>query len=269
MRSRGVVVVLALILATIATAGVFLYSRGVKQEALEGGNLHEVVVSKVDISANTELDDLIAQGQFELLQVPGDAVVEGAVTDLSQLRGRTSSAFIMAGEQIPISRVQSGEIPGGALGIPEGHQAMSVALSGPRAIAGALAPGDHVAIYGTFEDVKIALVGKDPLEALRRGVTNPVEGELPGFDTTLLIAPEVEVLRVARESTGSSSDEESQESPTASVIVTLAFTPEEAQKFVYTQELGSVYMALLPPDEPGVALDPLTFIQVFLPEQAS
>ena len=44
MKSRGVVVVLALILATIATAGVFLYSRGVKQEAIKGGDLQDVIV---------------------------------------------------------------------------------------------------------------------------------------------------------------------------------------------------------------------------------
>jgi Flp pilus assembly protein CpaB len=88
MKSRGVVVVLALILATIATAGVFLYSRGVKQEAIKGGDLQDVIVSKVDIPANTELDELISQQQFELLQVPQDAVVQGAVTDLAQLRGR-------------------------------------------------------------------------------------------------------------------------------------------------------------------------------------
>ena len=62
---------------------------------------------------------MISAQQFELLQVPQDAVVEGAVTDLAQLRGRRNSAFIIAGEQIPISRVETGEIPGGALGIPE------------------------------------------------------------------------------------------------------------------------------------------------------
>ena len=169
MKSRGVVVVLALILATIATAGVFLYSQGVRQDAIKGGDLRDVIVSKVDIAANTEMDELIAADQFELLQVPVDAVVDGAVTDLAQLRGQRNTAFILAGEQIPISRVESGEIPGGVLGIPEGHQAISVSLDAPRAIAGALAGGDNVTIYATFEGVKINLVQKDFLKSLQAG----------------------------------------------------------------------------------------------------
>jgi pilus assembly protein CpaB len=270
MKSRGVVVVMALILATIATAGVFLYSRGVKQEAIKGGDLQDVIVSKVDIPANSELDELISQEQFELLQVPQDAVVQGAVTDLAQLRGRRNSAFIIAGEQIPISRVETGEIPGGALGIPEGHQAISVTLEGPRAIAGALAGGDNVTIYATFEGVKISLVQKDFLKSLQQGNVSGLQsqGELPEFDTTVVLSPEVEVLRVTHESTGDPSQEvSSADQAQGSTTVTLAFLPDEAQRFVFALELGKVYLSLLPPDEAGTELDPLTFARVFLPEK--
>ena len=42
MRSRGLVVVLALILATLAVVGLFLYTRSVKQDATSGGALTEV-----------------------------------------------------------------------------------------------------------------------------------------------------------------------------------------------------------------------------------
>jgi len=270
MKSRGVVVVMALILATIATAGVFLYSRGVKQEAIKGGDLQDVIVSKVDIPANTELDEMISAQQFELLQVPQDAVVEGAVTDLAQLRGRRNSAFIIAGEQIPISRVETGEIPGGALGIPEGHQAISVTLDGPRAIAGALAGGDNVTIYATFEGVKINLIQKDFLKTLKSGSTTSLQsqGELPDFDTTVVLSPQVEVLRVTHENSGDPSQEvSSADQAQGNTTVTLAFLPDEAQRFVFALELGKVYLSLLPPDESGTELDPLTFARVFLPEK--
>lgn len=270
MKSRGVVVVLALILATIATAGVFLYSQGVKQDAIKGGDLRDVIVSKVDIAANTELDELIAADQFELLQVPVEAVVDGAVTDLSQLRGHRNSAFILTGEQIPVSRVETGEIPGGVLGIPEGHQAISVTLEGPRAIAGALAGGDHVTIYATFEGVKISLVQKDFLKAVQQGSLSGLQsqGELPEFDTTVVLSPEVEVLRVTHESTGDPAEEVSEaQSSQGNTTLTLAFLPDEAQRFVFAMELGKVYLSLLAPDEAGTELEPLTFARVFLPEK--
>lgn len=271
MKSRGVVVVLALILATIATAGVFLYSRGVKQEAIKGGDLQDVIVAKVDIPANTDLDQLIGAGQFELLQVPVDAVVNGAVTDLSQLRGRRNSAFILAGEQIPLSRVESGEIPGGALGIPEGHQAISVSLEGPRAIAGALAGGDHVTIYATFEGVSLALLEKNLIKSAAAGTSSGSgpfgnSQSIPEFDATAVLIPEVEVLRVLREAGPTQAGEEI-ESINGDVLLTLAFLPEEAQQFVFALEQGKVYLSLLPPDEAGVDLSPITVAQIFLPEK--
>ena len=57
MKGRGLVVFLALILATLATAGVFMYTRGVKEEP--AGTMVQVVVSKVDLPARTDLDQLI------------------------------------------------------------------------------------------------------------------------------------------------------------------------------------------------------------------
>ncbi len=49
--------------------------------------------------------------------------------------------------------------------------------------------------------------------------------------------------------------------------MTLAFLPDEAQRFVFAMELGQVYLSLLAPDEAGTELEPLTFARVFLPEK--
>jgi len=283
MRSRGIVVVLALILATLATAGVFLYSRGVKQDALEGGEVVQVIVAKVDIPANSDLSALIAQEQFALQELPADAVIEDAVTDLSQLKNRRNSVFILAGEQIPQSRIEGGVVPGGQLGIPEGHQAMTVALQAPRAIAGALAGGDNVTIYATFEDIELTMLqggsGQDLAQLIRTAAAQQQQQaalgqqaanvEIPKFDATVVLSPEVEVLRVIRESQSSSvpGDGEQPEEVEGVISITLAFLPEEAEKFVFALELGQVYLSLLPPDQAGVDLDPLTVAQIILPEK--
>lgn len=267
MRSRGLVVVLALVLATLATVGVFLYSQGVKEDARTGGDLMSVIVSKVDIQVNSDLNPLLDQGQFTTLDVPQDAVVEGAITDAAQLRDRKNNAFILAGEQIPISRVEGGLAPGGVIGIPDGHQAMTVALDAPRAIAGALTGGDNVTIYATFTDVEVVQVDKN-------FVAVPVAGERPSFDTTVVLAPEVEVLSVIRPRVTSTTigggDEGSEaqgQAAEGNISVTMAFLPEEAQRFVFALEQGTVYLSLLPPGQTGVDLDPLTVAQVLLPQK--
>jgi len=282
MRSRGLVVVLALILATLATVGVFLYSRGVKSDALEGGDVVQVVVSKVDIPANSDLNAFVEDEQFALQQLPADAVVEDAITDVSQLKGRRNSVFILAGEQIPLSRVEGGEIPGGVIGIPEGHQAMTVALNAPRAVAGALAGGDNVTIYATFQDIDLTLLQGGRGQTLDKLIQTAVREqqqqaagqqaqnvEIPKFDATVVLVPEVEVLRVIRESQTSTvpGEEQPQESVEGAISVTLAFLPEEAQQFVFALEQGDVYLSLLPPDEAGVDLDALTVAQIILPEK--
>jgi Flp pilus assembly protein RcpC/CpaB len=145
-----------------------------------------------------------------------------------------------------------------------------VTLDGPRAIAGALAGGDNVTIYATFEGVKISLVQKDFLNAVQQGSVSglQVQGELPEFDTTVVLSPEVEVLRVTREGSGDPAQEVSDaQSAQGNTTLTLAFLPDEAQRFVFAMELGKVYLALLPTDEAGTELEPLTFARVFLPEK--
>ena len=112
MKGRGLVVFLALILATLATAGVFMYSRGVKDQANTGGTMVQVVVSKVDLPARSDLDQLIKDDQFKIVQVPADVVVSGAVTSVDQLAGKSNVEAILAGEQIPTARI-SGDVPGG------------------------------------------------------------------------------------------------------------------------------------------------------------
>ena len=253
MRGRALVVVLALILATLATAGVFLYARGVEQDAESGGTMVPVIVSKVDIPARSDLDELIEAEEFKVIEVPQVAVVGGAVTSLDQLRDKNNSVAILAGEQIPVARI-AGTVPGGALAIPKGMQAINVSLDSSRSIAGVINTGDHVAIYATFDDVPESFTGPG---AGPRATSNSTT-------VTTVLVPTVEVLAVYRpisSSTPGSTGDASEQLP-SSVQVTLAFTPDDAQNFVFTMETGRVWFGLLPPDESGKSLVPISYAQV-------
>jgi Flp pilus assembly protein CpaB len=253
MRSRGLVVVLALILATLAVVGLFLYTRSVKEDATSGGALTEVVVSKVDIAANSDLNQLINEGQFELKNVPTDDLVQGAIQQVSELRNRRNSVPILAGEQIPLSRVEGGKVTGGVLGIPDGLEAIVVALDAPRAVSGAMAGGDFVTIYATFQDV--------PAKQKKNQSTNTSTSaaqQQQTEDVTVVLVPQVQVLRVAvpQQTTGVSGNVTSD--TTGTISVALGLKPEDAQKFVFALEQGKVWLSLLPPNGEGVELKPLT-----------
>ena len=84
MRSRGLVVALAVLLAVAAAGAVVLYTNGVKKAAESGGSLTTVIVATQDIPANTSLNALVEAGGFKELAVPADAVVDGAITSLDE-----------------------------------------------------------------------------------------------------------------------------------------------------------------------------------------
>ena len=253
MKGRGLVLVLALLLATLATAGVFLYTRGVQEDAQAGGAMVSVVVSKVDIPARTDLNAMIRDDRFELIEVPEPAVVGGAVTSIDQLRDKHNSVAILAGEQIPVARI-TGAVPGGALAIPEGMQAITVSLDAPRGVAGAINTEDQVAIYSTFRDVPVAVSSTSV--AGRRSEKQTV---------TAVLVPSAQVLAVYRPvsaSIGSSDVGQQAEQLPGSLAVTLALTPEDSQAFVFAMEAGTVWLGLLPPDANGEPLEPISYAEV-------
>jgi Flp pilus assembly protein CpaB len=240
------------ILATLAVVGLFLYTRSVKEDATSGGALTEVVVSKVDIAANSDLNQLINEGQFELKNVPTDDLIKGAIQQVSDLRNRRNSVPILAGEQIPLSRVEGGKVAGGVLGIPDGLEAIVVALDGPRAVAGAMAGGDFVTIYATFDNV--------PLKQKNAQQTSSISGQQQQQTTsaTVVLVPQVQVLRVAVPQQASGVSGSVSSDTTGTITVALGLKPDDAQKFVFALEQGTVWLSLLPPDGKGVDLPPLT-----------
>jgi pilus assembly protein CpaB len=244
VKGRALVVVLALILATLATAGVFLYARGVEEDAKAGGTMVSVVVSEVDIPPRTDLNLLIKDDLFRVIQVNEAAYVDGAITSVDQLADKNNAVAILAGEQIPQARI-TGNVQGGALSIPEGMEALTVSLDAPRGVAGLINTGDSVTIYSTFKEV-----------ARRDGSTETV---------TVVLVPTVELLAVHRplSSTAFGGDSEAQgEQLPGSLAVTVALTPEDAQRFVFSMESGSTWFGLLPPDAQGETMKPISIAQV-------
>ena len=228
MKERGLVVVLAFLLAIGATAAVFLYVNGVKEDATSGGTTTQVIVSKEIIPAGTDLDALVSSGAFVPKAIPSEDIVEGAVTNIAALQGKTTSQAILAGEQIPIARV-NGTVAGGPLAIPKGYQAQTFQLNASQGVAGHIFQGTHIAVYATFDDEKAGVLTVD-------------------------LVPDVQVLDVIRPT--------SQSTTGSQFLVTMALTPEDAQRMAFTMDQGRVWVSLLPPDEQGKPQNPISVAEV-------
>jgi pilus assembly protein CpaB len=254
MRSRGLVIMVAALLATLATAAVFLYVRGIKDDRASQADLVSVIVAKDDIPVGTNLDDLISSGGLTLREVPQDAVVRGAITDVELLRGRSTNAPIVAGEQITSARLEGSatQPQGGALGIPEGYQAITLNLSAPQAAGGSVQDGDHITIYATFDDITVG----------RASVSDFVSGDAPADnetlklgDFTVTVVPDVQVLKVvSQDITATNTD--------STIALTMALTAEDAAHVIFATQKGTVWMALLPPGEEGTTVPPTNVFDI-------
>lgn len=226
MKSRGMVGVVAFLLAALATGAVFLYLHGVKQKAETKGAEVTVIVAKKDIPAGTSMDSLIEEGAFTTRTIPEAAQISGAVTSLQQLKGHRSGVPILAGEQIPEARLQgSTELPGGAIGIPDGYEAMTIELESQRMVGGLMHGGDHVTVYASFSP--------------------PVSS-----DVTVTLVPDVKVLRVANPSTVD-------QAASQGTLITMALRPQDAERVIFAQESGFVWLTLLPPGQVGEKRPPM------------
>jgi hypothetical protein len=102
--SRGSRVALFIILVLVATAGSLYFAQSRRTSGVSGHGT-QVVVSTEDIPANSPLDRYIERGVFTTVELPTSALVAGAVTSVSELRGQRPAATIYANEQIPTSRL--------------------------------------------------------------------------------------------------------------------------------------------------------------------
>jgi len=252
MRSRGLVVALALLLAVGATAAVILYVNGVKTDAQQGGQLVDVVVSDQDILANTNLNPLVAASHFTIAHVPADVVVKDAVTSVSELQNRTTTTAILANEQIPTSRLSGGTaLAGGSLGISPGHVAVTVKLAAPEGGGGQVVRADNVTVYSTYSGGTAPPTPRQ-LAALAKGnppsAASATKIELPDFTITLI--PDVRVLAVSNPPL----DENGNPGTSGDVTLTLDLTPQDAQNLVFAENGATVWVGLLPPGESGTQI---------------
>jgi pilus assembly protein CpaB len=148
MRGRVVAVLVAVVLALVATVALLAYAGGADRRAVANQQPVLVYVARARIAAGTSGEDAQNRGLIERTTLPRKAVAGGAVRSLEQLGGRVAAVDIVPGEQLLAARwVGGGEAPGGGLlSIPEGHQAVSIALDPTRQVSGFVTPGDRVSV---------------------------------------------------------------------------------------------------------------------------
>lgn len=204
-------------LALIAATSVYLYAQGVGSQVKAQGETVSTYITTSEIPAGLALQDAVAQGlviekQIARAALPMDSLSK--VTDenakLVALRD-LQLGQILLNSQFGFSVAESGGLP-----IPDGKVAVSVSLSDVSRVASFVKPGSEVAVFSMY-------TSKD----------NDNKAVIK------VLFPKLLVLAIGNQVTATSG------TAAESNLVTVAATPDEAQKILYAATNTSLYFGLL------------------------
>jgi pilus assembly protein CpaB len=228
MQSRVLAILIAVVLALVATGALVVYVNGADRRAIANQEPVAVLVAKETIKAGTSGEDAQNLKLVAPKLVPRESAVVGAFRSWSQLEGKFAAVDIMKGEQLlPTRWVGADEVEGrGLLPIPDDHQALSIGLDVTRQVAGFVTPGDNVGMV-------LTLPGGD------------------GGSKTRFLLQNVRVLAVGATALSSRTAQGgggrvNQKGSQSVTAITLAVKKQYVESVVHAAVDGDIYLTLMP-----------------------
>jgi pilus assembly protein CpaB len=241
MDRRRLLLILAVFVAVIGTALVFLYVQGADKRAQDKYDDVSVLKATSNIAAGTKYDDALANGQITMSTAPKNELAADAVTSTEALKGKLVQVPIFTGQQIITSQFgNTVQATSSSLAIPKGMIAISVNLTDPDRVAGNIQNGSQVAIFVTGQLTNAA--------GSSGGASSSSD-----IQSTRLLLPKVTVLNVGspQPPTTSTKTDENGTQTTEQLprtLLTLAVTQKEAQKVILASKALDLTFGLLTND---------------------
>ncbi len=261
MSRRTAGFAIAVLLALIGTAALAVYVNSAEQRALAGEELVDVYVVVAPIASGTAAESLGA-GLVDVEQVPVKVRASGAVTSLPALAGQVTAVDLVPGEQLVTSRfVQRSQFTDRQAGvdIPEDLVEVTIELDAQRAVGGLLEAGQTVAVLASFDplDQGQAVYTIDgELVPLPAAATGGPDDETPSSTDLLLRKVLITAVQALPADAAVDPERRLVTAPEDSLLITLAVSPFDAERLVFTAEFGTIWLAIerqtVPEaDEPG------------------
>lgn len=248
---RMLAVLVALLLAALATASLLSYMRGVEQRAKDGEVLISVVVAKGEIAAGTSGAAAGSNGLLGLEGVPRRLVADGALLDVAELQNKVAATTIRKGEQIVAGRfVVPAELTG-ALPIPADRQAMALEVDVPHGAGGFVQPGSRVSILAKFQ---VKLAGGEAVD-----MADYLIQDVP----VLAVGSSVVSATPAEAAKPATADEETAATRQDRLVLTLALLPTDTARLALAMTDGVIFVTLLPAGQKPVIVPARTFANQF------
>ena len=242
MDRRRLLLILAVFVAVIGTALVFIYVRGADSRAQKSVANVMALEATANIAAGETYDSALAAGKVSMQPIPQNVLDKstGYQTSLDALKGKIAAVPIFSGQVVITSQFGDTVLAtSSSLAIPKGMIAISVNLTDPDRVAGNIQNGQEVAIFVT---------GK--LENGKGGATSTTASDI---QATRLLLPKVTVLNVGSPqppttttSTDSNGTQTTEQLPRT--LLTIAVTQKDAQKVIVASKALDLTFGLLTAD---------------------
>ena len=235
MDRRRILLVVAVLVAALGSALVFLYTKGADTRAEQRFDTVEVLQATAIINPGEKFEDAQAAGKLALQSVSKDALLDGYQTTADSLGGTISLGTIYPGEQIISAKWGVSAAVQSSLQIPDGMMASSVNLTDPGRVAGFVNPGSQVAVF---------LSGTDATSG------QPFTRLLLDRVTVLGVGSTTPVSTTTTDQTGASTTEQ-----LPRTLITLALSQEQVERVTFAASNGELSFGLLT-DKSIVQADP-------------
>ena len=256
-RRSALILAVALVLGLAAAGGVWYYMQQLEHQAAELARQAEQKAKTVPVLVATQDIPVrvpIAQNMVATKYIAEDAKHPRAVSDPKDAVGKITKLPITAGEQVLDSKFAAARAESGlTFIIPPNKRAVSISVSEVIGSGGNILPGDLVDVIGIF-DAKT--MGKDMAAYILQGIeVLAVAQTKPGESLQEpSVAQRVETAAAApiagqRTTPAQTRQDAPKEQPNARTV-TLAVSPEEAQRLVLAESRGELRLALRPINDP-------------------
>jgi pilus assembly protein CpaB len=218
---RLALLIAAVLVAALGTTLVFVYVQKADDRALADQKPVKVLIAKTAISGGTRVIDAATAGAFLEKEIPESAIVPGALSSIDPVKDQVAIANIFPGQQLITGMFGATAASASSIAIPPGQIAVSFSFGDPQRVAGFVQPGSQVAIFLT--------------STLDKNV-----------QSTRILLPKVTVIAVGPTTITPPADP-AQANPEAQprAMLTLALTQRQAEKLIFSQTNGTMYLGLL------------------------
>ncbi len=237
MGRRILAILAAAVIALVGAVLVLVYARGADARAVEAASPAKVFVSNTVVPAGTSLKDALRLGQIVQTDVAARAKPAGALEAVDENNGEEVALTDIAPGQYVLA-AGFGDTPLGekALQVGAGKLAVSVQLQDPARVGNFVRPGSYLTVFMTYDLARLET----------KASTGDTQKTDLGSGTSILL-DNVKVIAMGDASltpVQGSTDGAEAGPQSASFLVTLEVTPEQATRLIHGINNYTLYAAL-------------------------